>query len=128
MNESASTNPRDVPWRTQIAIYGVGLFTTSVFHVAAVVIPLYAYTMNPSPFVFGLVFGAAHLLPLLFSIHAGALMDRLGARRVLLFCTVAAVLLPLVYPLAPDRPRPRICCLTGHPQSRDARCSRLSIL
>lgn len=101
MNESASTNPRDVPWRTQIAIYGVGLFTTSVFHVASVVIPLYAYTMNPSPFVFGLVFGAAHLLPLLFSIHAGALMDRLGARRVLLFCTVAAVLLPLVYPLAP---------------------------
>jgi len=101
MNESASTNPRDVPWRTQIAIYGVGLFTTSVFHVASVVIPLYAHTMNPSPFVFGLVFGAAHLLPLLFSIHAGALMDRLGARRVLLFCTVAAVLLPLVYPLAP---------------------------
>ena len=72
-----------------------------MFHVASVVIPLYAYTMNPSPFVFGLVFGAAHLLPLLFSIHAGALMDRLGARRVLLFCTVAAVLLPLVYPLAP---------------------------
>lgn len=101
MNESAPTNPRDVPWRTQIAVYGVGLFTTSVFHVASVVIPLYAYTMNPSPFVFGLVFGAAHLLPLLFSIHAGALMDRLGARRVMLFCTVAAVLLPLVYPLAP---------------------------
>ncbi len=101
MNESAPTDTRNVPWRTQIAVYGVGLFTTSVFHVASVVIPLFAYTMNPSPFVFGLVFGAAHLLPLLFSIHAGALMDRLGARRVMLFCTVAATLLPLVYPLAP---------------------------
>lgn len=106
MNESAPIETRNagmqhVPWRTQIAVYGVGLFTTSVFHVASVVIPLYAYTMNPSPFVFGLVFGAAHLLPLLFSIHAGALMDRLGARRVMLFCTIAAAALPLVYPLAP---------------------------
>lgn len=101
MNEAAPIETRNVPWRTQIAVYGVGLFTTSVFHVASIVIPLYAYTMNPSPFVFGLVFAAAHLLPLLFSIHAGALMDRLGARRVMLFCTVGAALLPLAYPLAP---------------------------
>ncbi len=101
MNEPASAETRHVPWRTQIAVYGIGLFTTSVFHVASVVIPLYAYTMNPSPFMFGLVFAAAHFLPLLFSIHAGALMDRLGARRVMLFCTVAAAILPLAYPLAP---------------------------
>lgn len=101
MNESAPIETRDVPWRTQIAVYGVGLFTTSVFHVASVIIPLFAYTMNPSPFLFGLVFGAAHFLPLLFSIHAGALMDRLGSRRVMLFCTAAAALLPLAYPLAP---------------------------
>jgi MFS family permease len=101
MNEAAPAETQKVPWRTQIAVYGVGLFTTSVFHVASVVIPLYAYTMNPSPFLFGLVFAAAHVLPLLFSIHAGALMDRFGARRVMMFCTVAAVLLPLAYPLAP---------------------------
>jgi MFS family permease len=101
MNETAPADSRHVPWRTQIAVYGVGLFTTSVFHIASVVVPLFAYTMNPSPFVFGLVFGAAHVLPLLFSIHAGALMDRLGARRVMLFCTIAAALLPLVYPLSP---------------------------
>jgi len=101
MNEAEAVEPRNVPWRTQIAVYGIGLFTTSVFHIASVVVPLYAYTMNPSPFVFGLVFAAAHFLPLLFSIHAGALMDRLGARRVMLFCTVAAAFLPLAYPLAP---------------------------
>ena len=101
MNEAAPLETRNVPWRTQVAVYGVGLFTTSVFHVASVVIPLYAYTMNPSPFLFGLVFAAAHVLPLLFSIHAGALMDRFGARRVMLFCTVAAAVLPLAYPLAP---------------------------
>lgn len=98
---AASPATAHVPWRTQTAVYGIGLFTTSVFHVASVIIPLYAYTMNPSPFMFGLVFGAAHFLPWLFSIHAGALMDRLGARRVMLFCTAAAALLPLFYPLAP---------------------------
>lgn len=101
MNNSTGDDARHVPWRTQIAVYGVGLFTTSVFHIASVIIPLYVYTMQPSPFLFGLVFAAAHFLPLLFSIHAGALMDRLGARRVMLFCTAAASLLPLFYPLTP---------------------------
>ena len=93
---------KEVSLTTQAAVYGIGLFTTSVFHVGSVIIPLYAYTFNPTPFVFGLVFGAAHFLPLLFSIHAGALMDRLGSRRVMLFCTSLAVLLPLTYPLASE--------------------------
>jgi len=100
MLKTDRAHAKDVPWRTEAAVYGIGLFTTSVFHVGSVIIPLYAYTFNPSPFVFGLVFGAGHLLPLLFSIHAGALMDRLGAKRVMLFCTSLAALLPLAYPLA----------------------------
>jgi MFS family permease len=94
------TSHAPVPMRVQCAVYGIGLFTTSVFHIGSVIIPLYAYTMNPSPFMFGLVFSAAHVLPLLFSIHAGALMDRLGARRVMLMCTALAALIPLAYPLA----------------------------
>jgi len=100
MLQTDRAHAKDVPWRTEAAVYGIGLFTTSVFHVGSVIVPLYAYTFNPSPFVFGLVFGAAHLLPLLFAIHAGALMDRLGAKRVMLFCTSLAALLPLAYPLA----------------------------
>lgn len=102
MNEPEAVEPGNVPWRTQVAVYGIGLFTTSVFHIASVVVPLYVYTMNPSPFVFGLVFAAAHFLPLLFSIHVGALMDRVGARRVMLCCTVAGAFLPLAYPLTPS--------------------------
>ena len=90
-----------VTWRVQGAVYGIGVFTTSVFHIGAVIIPLYAYTMNPSPFMFGMVFAAGHILPWLFSIHAGALMDRLGARRVMLACTALAALVPLLYPMAP---------------------------
>jgi MFS family permease len=90
-----------VSWRIQTAVYGIGTFSTSVFSIGSVITPLYAYTMNPSPLLFGLVFSAAHVLPLLFSIHGGALMDRLGARRVMLACSVIGALLPLLYPLAP---------------------------
>ena len=101
MTRTAPGASREVPLSTEVAVYGIGLFTTSVFHIDSVIIPLFAASFNPSPFVFGLVFGASHLLPLLFSIHAGALMDRLGARRVMLFCTSLVTLLPLAYPLAP---------------------------
>lgn len=90
-----------VSWRIQGAVYGIGTFSTSVFYIGSVVTPLYAMTMNPSPLMFGLVFSAANVLPLLFSIHAGALMDRLGARRVLLVCATIGALLPLLYPMAP---------------------------
>lgn len=90
-----------VSWRIQGAVYGIGTFSTSVFYIGSVITPLYAMTMNPSPLMFGLVFSAANVLPLLFSIHAGALMDRLGARRVLLACATIGALLPLLYPLAP---------------------------
>jgi MFS family permease len=88
----------EVPWRIQGAVYGLGLFNTSIFQIAAVVVPLYAATMNPSPLMFGLVFSAAQILPLLFSIHTGALMDRLGARRVMLVCTTLGAIVPIFYP------------------------------
>ena len=51
--------------------------------------------------MFGLVFSAAHFLPLFLSIHTGALMDRLGARRVMLVCTTIGAIVPLLYPVAP---------------------------
>jgi MFS family permease len=91
----------EVSWRIQIAVYGIGLFSTSIFHIAAVVVPLYVATMNPSPLMFGLVFSANHLLPLFLSIHTGALMDRLGARRVMIVCTIMGALIPLLYPVWP---------------------------
>jgi len=90
----------EVSWRIQGAVYGLGLFNTSIFQIASVVVPLYAATMNPSPLMFGLVFSAAQILPLFFSIHAGALMDRLGARRVMLACTTLGAIVPLLYPAA----------------------------
>ena len=102
---TATTAPtistEEVPWRIQGAVYGIGLFSTSIFHIGAVIVPLYAATMTSSPLMFGLVFSAAHLLPLFLSIHTGALMDRLGARRVMLVCTIIGAITPLLYPVFP---------------------------
>lgn len=90
-----------VSWRVQGAVYGIGTFSTSVFYIGSVVTPLFAYTMNPSPLVFGLVFSAPHFLPLLLSIHGGAMIDKLGARRVMLWCCTLGLIVPLLYPLTP---------------------------
>ncbi len=91
----------EVSFRVQAAVYGIGLFTTTIFYIAAVIVPLHAYSLNPSPLTFGLVFSAAHILPLFFSIHTGALIDRLGARRVMLAMTSLGAIMPLFYPFAP---------------------------
>ncbi len=95
-----TTDHEDVPWRIQAAVYGVGLFSTSIFYVSAVIVPLYVYTMNPSPLLFGLMFSVPHVLPLVLSIHGGALMDRFGARQVMLACTTLGAVVPLLYPVA----------------------------
>jgi MFS family permease len=98
---TSTTENDDVPLRIQAAVYGIGLFSTSIFHIGAVIIPLYVATMSPSPVMFGLVFSAAHFLPLFLSIHTGAMMDRLGARRVMLVCTAIGAIVPLFYPAFP---------------------------
>ena len=91
----------EVPWRIQGAVYGIGLFSTSMFFMASVIVPLYAPMLDPSPMLLGIAVGARHVLPLFLSIHAGALMDRLGARRVMLVFAALGVAVPLLYPAVP---------------------------
>lgn len=93
-----------VPIKTQGAIYSAGLFSNSMSDVASVVLPLWLASMGHSTAIIGLVVGAKHILPLLFAIHGGSLIDRLGARRVMLACAlVSLAVLPLfpIYPWAP---------------------------
>ena len=94
----------NVPLRTQGAIYSAGLFSNSMTDVMSVVLPLWLASMGCSPLIIGLLVGAKHILPLFLAIHGGSLIDRLGARRVMVFCAGACiVLLPLfpIYPLIP---------------------------
>lgn len=90
-----------VPVKTQLAIYGAGMFANSMSMVAGVVLPLWMGTFHASAFLIGLVLGARHFLPFLLSIHGGSLMDRLGARRVMLVFAVVNMVVPMLFPVLP---------------------------
>ena len=87
--------------RMRIAVYGIATFSFSMVIMVNVVMPLWVVSLDASPLMVGIVLGSRHFLILLFSIHGGALMDRLGVRRVMLVFALIAVVAPLLVPLAP---------------------------
>lgn len=91
------------PLRHQLAVYGIGIFSTTSHFMLMVIIPIWARVnlAIPEGLTLGVVLGCRQLLPLVFSIHAGALMDRIGTRRVLFFVALLALMTPFLYPLAP---------------------------
>lgn len=89
-----------VPRRTTYAIFGTGLFANGQWDMLAVLVPLYAALVGLSPVEIGLIVSARSVLPTLFSIHGGIMMDRYGARRVLIWLATATATLPLLYPAA----------------------------
>lgn len=95
MAESVS---HKIPLRTQLAVFGAGMFADGASNV---VIPLWVISLQPTAFEFGMVIGARALLPFLFSIHGGMLMDRLGARQVMLFFAIVGLVLPILFPIMP---------------------------
>lgn len=94
----------DLPFKVKFAVYGAGLFSNSISNMMNVVVPLWAVALDPRPLTLGLVLGARSFLPLLLAIHGGALMDRIGTRRVLLFFGVVAILTTPLYPAMPMIP------------------------
>jgi len=72
-----------------------------MFYMAAVVVPLWVASLESSPFLVGMVLGSRHFLPLFLSIHGGALMDRLGGRRVMVFFAIVGMIVPLLFPVMP---------------------------
>ena len=91
-----------IPLRVQWAVYVSGYLATSMQNMAGLLIPLWVVvTLDPSPFMIGIILGARHLLPTLLSIHGGAMMDHLGAKRVMMVFAIVGLMVHLVYPLAP---------------------------
>jgi MFS family permease len=66
-----------------------------------VVGPLWALQIGASPFLIGIAVGIRSLLPVIFAIHGGALLDRLGVRRVMTFCALLSAALSVLYPIFP---------------------------
>ena len=84
--------------RENRATLGAGLFTSGVWDMLSIVVPLYGAAVGLGVAEIGLVVSARSVLPTALSIHGGILMDQLGTRRVLLWLAMACVALPLLYP------------------------------
>jgi DHA1 family inner membrane transport protein len=91
-----------IPLRIQWAVYVSGYLATGMQNMTGLIIPLWVVlTLNPSAFTIGLILGARPLLPAILAIHGGAMMDRLGAKRVMMVFALVGIVVPLIYPLAP---------------------------
>ncbi|MEE8515864.1 MAG: MFS transporter, partial [Alphaproteobacteria bacterium] len=86
--------------RAALTAYATGLFADSHAELLVIVIPLWALYIGMSPFEIGVIVGARSVLPFFLAIHGGALMDRLGTRRILIALAVFCIILPPLYPLA----------------------------
>ena len=90
-----------VPWRIQGAVYACGMFNGPMYHIVSVIMPLWAVMLDASPLMIGVVIGSRQVLPMLFAIHGGALMDRLGTRRMLITFGLIGMAVPVLFPMFP---------------------------
>lgn len=67
----------------------------------SLVVPLWALSLGASPSMIGIAVASRSVLPFFLSIHGGAMMDRLGTRRLMLLFTGGGAVLSLLYPLLP---------------------------
>ena len=91
----------EIPAGAVYATYGVGFAGNGVAIMLKVIIPLWAIELHFSASQIGIAIGLSSLMPFLFSIHGGVLMDRLGARRVTIAYGLFTVILCPLYPLFP---------------------------
>ena len=77
------------PWSLQAPIYAVAFFTGNLLPMVSVVMPLWALELGAGPLVIGLIISSRQVLVVTFSIHGGALLDRLGPRRVIMVLGLA---------------------------------------
>ena len=98
--DEKSTKPSpDKPWSVQGPIYAVGFFASSITDVASIILPLWLAGQGASAATIGIIIGAKHILPFFFAIHGGALMDRFGARRLMVYCALISVVTLPMFPI-----------------------------
>ena len=90
-----------IDWRIQGAVYACGALNHSMGMMVAVVMPLWLLQLNVSPLMIGIALGARNFLPLFLSIHGGAMMDRFGTRRVMLWFGLISAAVPILFPAMP---------------------------
>lgn len=94
-----------LPSRTLAAMIALGIANHMILSGGRVVVTLDAIHMGGSPALVGLLMALFALLPMFLSVIAGRLVDRIGARRPMLWGSigcVAAAALPALWPALPS--------------------------
>ncbi len=94
-----SSADKKIPWRIQGPVYGSGMFASTVTDVVSIILPVWLAGAGFSAATIGFVIGAKHILPIIFAIHGGALMDRFGARGVMIACLMLCVVGMPLFPV-----------------------------
>jgi MFS family permease len=81
--------------------YVIGLCALGMSDLYVVIVPLFALAIGCSATEVGILTGARAFLPTIMAIHGGSLMDRMGTRRVLLWCSGLTAVLVAVIPALP---------------------------
>lgn len=87
--------------RVLLRVHGAGLLALGMFDAYVFIVPLWAVLIGANATEVGILVGARSLLPGLFTIHGGVLMDRFGPRGVMTVFIVAIIGLVPLYPAMP---------------------------
>jgi MFS family permease len=98
---TAPDTPTSLNRRSLHAAYAAGLFSMGQAELLTMIIPLWAVLQGATPTEIGTLIGARSLLTFFLAIHGGALMDRLGTRRVMMFFACLTGALAAAYPFLP---------------------------
>ncbi len=98
---ASAASAEAIPLRHLLPVYAAGIFSNGAVQLAAVIVPLWMLMIDPSPLMIGIALGARQVLPVALSIHGGALMDRMGIRRVMIWFSILGFATPMLFPLFP---------------------------
>lgn len=102
MSDSAGNGRASLTRCAEFTAYSTAFCAIGIPPMAHLVGPLWALEIGASPLLIGIAMGARSLLPFLFSIHGGALIDQFGVRRIMTFCALAGAVLMAAYPALPS--------------------------
>jgi len=94
---------QEFPWRLQLPIYATGFFNGNIYFMTGILMPLWAIILvgPEEPFLIGLIVASRQFAPVLFSIQGGTLMDRFGARRIMLALGLMGAVTMAAFPQFP---------------------------
>jgi MFS family permease len=98
----AETEEVKLSARAEWTAYSTSFISIGILPMIQLIVPLWCLlSLGMSATMIGIAAGARSALATVFSIHSGAMLDRLGVRRVMIFCAIASIILTVLYPFIP---------------------------